>query len=231
MSKQENGVGSGKMPGYGWVAKRRARLWVFLLLFAPVANAQNPEANKVVPAASRGPETAAASGAVAERESRSRDYLVGEGDILQINVWKEPEISQRLVVRPDGKISVPLVREVKVSGLTPVQIEALLVAKLKAFLADPRVTVTVAEIHSKMVYITGGVVKPGAYPLEKPMSVAQLIATAGGLSQFAKGKRVVIMRNEDGRQERIMFNYHDYVRGRSRSQDPELQAGDSVVVQ
>ena len=115
-------------------------------------------------------------------------YVVGTGDVLRVNVWREPELSQTVVVRPDGKISLPLVDEVQVSGLTPRQIQELLQEKWKSFLTTPQVTIGVSEIHSRMVYITGEVIKAGAYPLLNRITVLQLIARAG---QLCARKQVV----------------------------------------
>lgn len=164
--------------------------------------------------------------------SESREDLKGlcgrcRGDILMVNVWREQEVSQRVTVRPDGGISLPLANEVGVSGMTPTQIEVLLTEKLKSFLAHLMVTVSVAEIHSKMVYITGEVGKPGAYPLLAPTTVMQLVATAGGLTQYSKGKNIYILRSERGREMRYGFNYQNYIRGRNGEQNITLRPGDT----
>lgn len=160
----------------------------------------------------------------------AEEYVVGESDILRISVWKEPELSQTVVVRPDGKISLPLVDEVRVSGMTPPQIDTLLRERLKSYMTDPQVTATVLEIRSKMVYITGEVGKPGAYPLLAPLTVLQLIAKAGGLNQFADRKGIFILRNVNGQQTRYPFDYREVTRGRKTEQDILLRAGDTVVV-
>ncbi len=113
-------------------------------------------------------------------------YVVGDSDVLHVNVWKEQEVSQTVVVRTDGNISLPLINEVRVSGLTPLQIQDLVAEKLKGFLNNPQVTVTVAEIHSKRAFITGEVARPGTYSLNAETTVLQLIAQAGGFTPFAK---------------------------------------------
>lgn len=158
------------------------------------------------------------------------DFVIGESDVLNINVWKEPEISQSVVVRPDGKISLPLIGEVLVSGLTPVQVQSLLANKLQSILTSPQVTVTVTEIRSRMVSITGEVVKPGAYPLLTPTSVLQLITNAGGLGQFANKKHIFVLRTVDGKQERLAFNYSQVIKGEKPEQNIMLHPGDTVVV-
>lgn len=158
------------------------------------------------------------------------DYVVGESDSLNITVWKERDLNQTVQVRPDGKISFPLVNEVKVSGMTPTQIQALLEEQLKNYLVAPRVTVTVTEIRSRVVYITGEVAKPGAYSLISPLNVLQLIAKANGLNLYAKRKKIFVLRQVDGHQVRYPFNYDQVVRGQETSQNIELRPGDTVLV-
>src|SRR5580700_9862636 len=197
--------------------------------FGQTAGSENP-ANQQKPvvqgknADSKGSTTASAPIATPS------DFVIGESDVLNINVWKEPEISQSVVVRPDGKISLPLIGEVLVSGLTPVQIQSLLANKLQSILTNPQVTVTVTEIRSRMVSITGEVVKPGAYPLLTPTSVLQLITNAGGLGQFANKKHIFVLRTVDGKQERLPFNYSQVIKGEKPEQNIQLHPGDTVVV-
>lgn len=158
------------------------------------------------------------------------DYIVGESDSLNITVWKEKDLNQTVMVRPDGKISFPFVNEIKVSGLTPTEIQSLLEEHLKSYLVAPHVTVTVTEIRSRVVYITGEVGKPGSYSLLSPMKVLQLIAKANGLSVYAKRGKIFVLRQVDGHQVRYPFNYDHVVRGQEASQNIELRPGDTVVV-
>lgn len=158
------------------------------------------------------------------------DYVVGDSDVLKIDVWKEPEISQTVVVRPDGKISLPLVNEVKVSGMSTSQIQVLLTSKLRSFLTDPKVTIIVVQIQSKKVYITGEVGRPGPYSLVSPMTTLQLITAAGGFSSFAKRRNILILREIDGKQIRYRFDYVDFVHGRHPEQNIVLRPGDTVIV-
>lgn len=173
---------------------------------------------------SKGPQTA--SGPVATPS----DFVIGESDVLNINVWKETEISQSVVVRPDGKISLPLIGEVLVSGLTPVQAQTLLANKLQTILTNPQVTVTVTEIRSRMAFITGEVGKAGAYPLLVPTTILQLITNAGGLGQFANKKGIFVLRTVDGKQQRFSFNYSQVIKGEKPEQNILLHPGDTVVV-
>lgn len=157
-------------------------------------------------------------------------YTVGEGDVLHVNVWQETEVSQNAIVRPDGFISLPLIDEVKVSGMSPLQIQDLIAQKLKAFVNDPKVTVTVLEIHSKRAFITGEVTHPGLYPLNTEVTVLQLIAQAGGLTPFAKSESIVVLRMVNGTQQRLKFRYKEVVHGKNTEQNIMLQPGDTVVV-
>lgn len=170
-------------------------------------------------------------GAAAPGDPAASEYLVGVADILSINVWKEPELSQSLIaVRPDGMISMPLIGVVKVSGMTPSQIQDMLAAKLHRFLSVAQVTVTVAEIKSRFVYITGEIGKPGVYSLVAPTDVLQLIIKAGGLTPFARSKSIVVLRLANGRQEKLPVNYKKLLRGEYREQNIFLLPGDTVVV-
>ncbi|HXW14489.1 MAG TPA: polysaccharide biosynthesis/export family protein [Terriglobia bacterium] len=157
-------------------------------------------------------------------------YTVGSGDVLHIDVWQEQEVSQVTVVRPDGNISLPLINEVKVSGLTPLQIQELIGQKLKSFVNDPKVTVTVSEIHSKRAFITGEVTRPGEYSLNTQITVLQLIAQAGGFTPFAKTEHVVVLRMVNGAEQRLKFRYKEVVHGKNVEQNITLQPGDTVVV-
>jgi polysaccharide biosynthesis/export protein len=157
------------------------------------------------------------------------EYIVGEGDVLHINVWKEPEISGDVMVRPDGNISVALIHDVPVVGLSPPQIQELITDKLKSLLTNPQVTVMVKDVRSKKVYITGEINKPGVYSVAAPLNVLQLIAQAGGLNDFAKQKDIYILRGGD-KHNRLHFNYKDVIRGKHLEQNIALQPGDTVVV-
>jgi len=157
-------------------------------------------------------------------------YIVGESDVLRVNVWKEPEVSQTVVVRTDGSISLPLINEVKVAGMTPMQIQTLVAEKLKSFMNSPQVTVTVTEIHSKRAFITGEVARPGGYSLNTETTVLQLIAQAGGFTVFAKRDGIVVLRVEDGKPVRLHFKYKEVVHGKNTEQNVALHPGDTVVV-
>ena len=158
-------------------------------------------------------------------------FVIGTEDILNINVWKEPEISKILPVRPDGMITLPLVGEIKAKGQTPVQLQEAIAAELKKYMADPQVTVIVSEVHSLTFNVVGLVMKPGYYPLTRRMTVLDAIALSGGFQPFAKQKKVYVLRAAaNGKQVRLPFNYKDVIKGKRPDENIELQPRDTVVV-
>jgi len=159
------------------------------------------------------------------------DYRIGEGDVLQINVFGEPTASVgSAVVRPDGKISVPLVKEVLVAGLTPVQLEKIITEQLSKMLRAPDVTIVVAQINSKKIFMTGAVKKEGPLNYTYRMTVMQAISESGGLTDYAKRKKIYILRSENGSQFQFPFNYDAVMRGLQMEQNIFLEPGDMVVV-
>lgn len=172
--------------------------------------------------------TPPASAAIKPNDS---EYVIGNDDMLSINIWKEPEISRALPVRSDGKISLPLVGEVQAAGRTPMQLEEEVANKLRSYITDPVVTVMVQESNSERYNILGQVAKPGSYSLAVTTSVLDAIATAGGFRDFAKKKGIYILRRDskDG-ETRIPFNYADVIKGKKTEQNIRLQPNDTVVV-
>jgi polysaccharide export outer membrane protein len=158
------------------------------------------------------------------------DYIIGEQDSLMITVWKEREISGGVVVRPDGKITVPLVGELKVVGMTPVQVQTVLAEKLKPFVTVPQVTVAVTQINSRKVYLIGQAAREGPFLINSSTTVLQIIAEAGGLRDFAKRKKIYILRNQGQQQIRFSFDYDAVIRGKKEDQNILLQPGDTIVV-
>lgn len=157
-------------------------------------------------------------------------YVIGPDDVLQVVFWRDKEMSADVVVRPDGKISLPLLNDVDAAGLTPEQLRAQLDKAAAKDVAEPNATVVVKTINSRKVYITGNVLKPGTYPLTGEMTVLQLIAVAGGLQEYADSKKIVVMRKEHGRDHAFVFNYKDVVRQKNLEQNISLKSGDTVVV-
>ena len=158
------------------------------------------------------------------------DYVIGPDDVLTIVFWREKDMSADLTVRPDGKISLPLLNDVHAAGLTPDQLRARLTEAASKYIEEPTVTVVVKAINSRKVFIMGQVGKPGPYPLTGPINVLQLLALAGGLLEFADAERIVIMRTENGKPISYPFNYKDVVTRRNLQQNIELKPGDTVVV-
>jgi polysaccharide biosynthesis/export protein len=158
------------------------------------------------------------------------DYVIGPDDQLSIIFWRDKDLSADVVVRPDGKISLPLLNDVQAGGLTPEQLRQTVTAQAKKYIEDPTANVIVKQINSRKVFITGEVEKPGTYTLSGPMTVLQLIATAGGLKEYAKKDKIVVLRNEGGNQVRLNFNYKDVVSQKNPSQNIDLRPGDTVVV-
>jgi len=157
-------------------------------------------------------------------------YKIGPQDVLRIDVWKEAEISRSVPVRPDGKISLPLLNDVQAAGLTAMELANNITEGLKKFITSPQVTVTVSEINSRRVYVTGEVTRPGAFPLLPNMTVLQAVTSGGGFTQFARTKNIYVLRNEGGKQTKYPFNYNDVVKGKRPEENITLQPGDTIVV-
>jgi polysaccharide export outer membrane protein len=170
-------------------------------------------------------EPAAKSGAGVEQP---QGYVVGVEDELQISVWREPELSAVVVVRPDGMITLPLLNDVKAAGLKTQELQKLLEEKFKGFVNEPQVTVIVRAIRSRKVFLVGQVAKQGTYPLNGDMTVLQLLSEAGGLGTFAKADSIYVLREQSGKKIRIPFRYKKAVAG--KSENVVLQPGDMVVV-
>src|SRR5215472_4341133 len=162
-------------------------------------------------------------------KSHDDSFVIGNGDVLAISVWKQPDISRSLPVRSDGKISLPLIGEVQASGRTPLKLEEDITAKLEPFLRDPEVTIIVEQINSQKFNILGRVVKPGSYPLTDPTTILDAIAIAGGCREFAKQKAIYVLRiGPAGTESRIPFNYQEVIKGKNVSQNIKLRPHDTI---
>jgi len=159
-------------------------------------------------------------------------FTIGPEDVLGVLVWREPDASADVTVRPDGMITLPLIRDVRAAGLTPTELADRIQKALREgeIIADAAVTVVVRQMHSRKVYITGEVAKPGSYPLASTMTVMQLIAVAGGLTEFADSKNVSVMRVEGGQTKTFPFDYKNVANGKKPGQNISLKPGDTVVV-
>ena len=161
----------------------------------------------------------------------SDDYIIGPSDVLNINVWRDSELSKKVLVRPDGRITLPLIGEMQVSGLTAMNVQLLITQRLSEFVSKPIVTVTVEDVKSRSYVVVGKIIHPGSYELGKPTTVLEAIAIAGGLQDFAKtGKIYILTHTEDGSQVRLPFNYKKVITQRAPEENVYLKSGDTIVV-
>jgi polysaccharide export outer membrane protein len=205
--------------------KRRMRLAVLMWmgLLAAVLAAQTGAVQK------SGDASTAKPAADAQGSSTASDYVIGADDMLHISVWKEPDLSEALPVRPDGKISMPLLNDVTAAGLTPLQLKDSITEKLRKYIADPRVTVVVTAMNSQRIFVSGEVQHTGAMALLPHMTVLQALSHAG-FTQFANLKGIYLLRITNGKQEKLPFNYKEVIKGNHPEQNIELKPGDTVVV-
>ncbi len=180
--------------------------------------------------ASPPPPAKAANGDLpAPQTTQVADYVIGADDSLHIAVWKEPDLTVTLPVRPDGRISLPLLDDVQAAGMTPMQLASSIRDKLKKYIADPRVTVVVTAMNSRRIFVTGEVTHPGSMVLLPNMTILQAISSAG-FTQFANPKRIYMLRTENGQQRKIPFNYKDVVKGKNPEENILLKPGDTIVI-
>jgi polysaccharide biosynthesis/export protein len=196
--------------------RRRTAMWIFLALAlaslpAPAAGQDSTQTKDPAPTSQAGP-----------------TYVIGPDDTLYISVWKEPDLTETLPVRADGKISMPLLNDVQAAGLTPMQLGAALTDKLKKYVSDPHVTIVVTQMNSQRVYVTGEVLHPGAMNLTPNMTVLQALSSAG-FTQFANTKGIYVLRNEHGNQTKLAVNYKKLIKGEG-GQNIALKPGDTIVV-
>jgi polysaccharide export outer membrane protein len=205
---------------------KRSRLFRLALLLAIVtstlavspANAQTAEAEQ----SATTPDTTGVALPV--------EYLIGPEDVLGIVFWREPDMSGDVTVRPDGRITLPVIGEISAAGLHPQALQKQILAAAGKYISDPNVAVVVRQINSRKVFITGRVTNPGPYPLQGPRTVMQLIALAGGLTEYADSKNITIMRNAADGPKSFKFNYKDVAKGKNLEQNILLKPGDTVVV-
>jgi polysaccharide export outer membrane protein len=180
------------------------------------------------PATSHLTDAQAAAATVADPDQDK--YLLGPEDAIEISVWKEPDLTKQLVVRPDGKITYPLIGEVQASGRTVKQLQEDILKRLEKFVTDAHVTVILLKAQNYKIYVTGKVNKPGDFMVGKPVNVMQAISMAGGLTPFASPGSIMVLRTVSGREETYPFNYRDVARGFMLEQNRTLLPGDVVVV-
>lgn len=176
------------------------------------------------------PASAPPAAAASTAPELPRGYVIGPDDILQIIFWREKELSGDVVVRPDGRISLPLLNDVVAAGRTPDELRSTLVTEASKYFGNPNPTVVVKEIRSRKVFITGAVEKPGPYVMTSPTTVLQLIALAGGLKEYADKKNILVMRTTDGKQSGYVVDYNAILRRQNLEQNFLLEPGDTVLV-
>jgi polysaccharide export outer membrane protein len=211
------------------LSKQRLLLLVVYSLLSGSLLAQDSgsaSANSMKPSA--GSASSEAPSSVSKPHDSS--FIIGNDDVLAINVWKEPDISRSIPVRSDGKISLPLVGEVQAAGLTPLALEKDIAAKLKNYIAEPEVTVMVQQVNSQKFNILGQVVRPGSYVIANSPTVLDAIALAGGFRDFAKKKSIYVLRQGPSGESRLSFNYKSVSEGKDMSQNIKLQPGDTIIV-
>lgn len=212
--------------GAAWVSW----LGMALVLSSGLCAAQQPNTPAPQPPAPpekvEAPKTpqGAVDGAAAPVDPRT--YVIGPEDIIMVEVWREPDFTKPHGVRPDGKITIPLIGDVQASGLTPERLAGQLSQALKEFINEPQVTVSVQQVNSKKYFITGGVNKTGSYPLVLPTRVFEALSQAGGFREFANKRDIVIVRGD----RRIKFNWDDVVKGKKLEQNIYLENGDTIIV-
>jgi polysaccharide export outer membrane protein len=164
-------------------------------------------------------------------QSKGDTYIIGSGDVLQIMTWKEPDFTlEEVRVRTDGKISFPVLNDVQAAGMTPLQLKEAIETGLKDYVEGPFVTVTVKDPQSKKFYILGEVTNTGEFPLTKNLTVLQAFAIAGGFTEWASKKEIMLLRKEDGKEKIYRINYTNIIKGRDIEQNMELKANDTIIV-
>lgn len=167
----------------------------------------------------------------ASDKAHDEKYVIGNDDVLNISVWKEPDLTKAVPVRSDGKISLPLVGELQATGKTPLQLEQDITEKLKSFITAPEVNVIVQQVNSRKFNVMGEVAKPGSYSLTASTTIMDAIAIAGGFRDFAKKTGVYILRKgADGKESRINFNYKSFIKGKNSDQNVRIEPNDTIIV-
>jgi len=200
------------------------------MVFSPLAHGQDTARQASTGALSQKTDATTSKANNPVSTATDAEYVIGPQDVVRIDVWKEPEVSRTIPVRPDGKVSLPLLNDIQASGLTALQLGKAIREGLTKYMTNPEVTVTVAEINSRRIYITGEVARAGAFPLLPNMTVLQALSSAGGFTLFAKRTSIYVLRNEGGKQVKHPFNYKEVVKGKNQDENILLQPGDVIVV-
>jgi polysaccharide export outer membrane protein len=199
-----------------------------LMLSAAQSRSESPAAQEKKKDEAKGSNVQAIPSTVQAADDPS--YKIGPQDVLKIDVWREDQLTRIVPVRPDGKVTLPLLNDMQAAGLTPMELAGFIREELKKFINNPQVTVSVMEINSRRIYVTGEVTKAGAYGLLPHMTVLQALSSSGGFTQFARLKNIYVLRTENGKQIKLPFNYKEAITGKNPEQNIELQPGDVIVV-
>jgi polysaccharide export outer membrane protein len=216
--------------------KRTILFFAAVIVLACAGNTQaafqDKQAGKAVPSVTTASNTSAGDDLRPAVTPATTDpaYVIGAEDVLDINVWKEPDMTRVVPVRPDGKITLPLINDVQAAGSTPQQLASAVTEKLRKFLTEPQVTVIVTQINSQRVFVVGEVLRAGAFPLVPGTTVLQALASAGGFTTFANVKKIHVMRVVNGKHTELPFNYREVLKGDNPDQNIKLEPGDTVVV-
>jgi len=203
-------------------------LAAFLIITSAPANAQEPAAQEKKEGVKDSKSPASPNPAPTAADDPT--YRIGAQDVLKIDVWREDQLTRTVPVRPDGKISLPLLNDIQAAGLTPMELAGIIRDELRKYINNPQVTVSVAEINSRRIYVNGEVNKAGAYQLLPHMTALQALSGSGGFTAFAHVKSIYVLRNVDGKAVKIPFNYKESIKGKNVDQNIELQPGDVIVV-
>lgn len=211
--------------------RRRCRVELSLLLGSVLGLFPNAWAQSAINHSIAGESTAAGASA-ANSAAADADYVIGPGDVLAINVWRNPELSRTMPVRPDGRIAMPLIGEMSANGLTALQLRDRIREDLRPYVSHPEVNVVIQEIRSRSFNVVGKVGKPGSFDLNKPTKVLDALALAGGFQDFAKVTKIYVLRppGNNARSQVLHFNYKQVIKGKQTEQNVQLQPGDTVVV-
>lgn len=210
--------------------RRALLLWstffcLFIFSSASFAQGAQEKQQEAAPPAQVSPEEEALRRSVGAPVDPN-SYVIGAEDILQVRVWREPDLSGPVAVRPDGKISIPLIGDLQAGGNTPLKLAEMIKEGLVKYVTEPEVMVSVLSVNSKKYFVIGEVNRPGQYPLVVPTTISQALTIAGGFRDYADTKNILIMRGP----KRYKFNYRDWVRGRNLTQNLLLEGGDQIIV-
>ncbi len=209
----------------------RKKQWcVFVIILVALVSCGGPQVSKEPVSEALEEETARNQKAADEPDDAGR-YRVSSGDLLEVVTWREPDLTKEVMVRIDGMITFPLLGDIKAAGRTPTELKEAIQSRLQEYVKDPRVTVTVKDARSQRFYIIGEIAKTGAYPMNKPLTVLQAFALAGGFTEWANKKEIIVIRHDEGKEKVIDINYYDLIEKKGLlRQNIWIESNDTIVV-